>query len=112
MIHVIDKYVIDTDGRQYVVGKLASRTLKDGTTEEYIKDPCYYRSIAVCLEAISSRLRMAAIKRTDGDLEAAYKAIQGADNRLIKVISTAFDGIEVIQRAPDAPERPSAAETD
>lgn len=97
MIRVIDRWVIDTDGKQYVGGKLARRTLKDGTTEEYIQTPFYHTTFAGCLKAISARLRMETIKDTNGDLAAATKAIQAADKRLLKALG-AFDEIEVVQR--------------
>lgn len=97
MIKVIDKWVIDTDGKQYIGGKLAVRTLKDGTTEEYIQSPFYYSNIVGCIKAVSERLRMEAIKRTNGDLESAILAIQAADKRLIKALG-AVDEIEVRKR--------------
>ena len=97
MIKVIDRWVIDTDGKQYIGGKLATRTLKDGTTEEYIQAPFYHITFAGCLKAISARLRMEAIKDTTGDLAAATKAIQAADKRLLKALG-AFDEIEVVKR--------------
>lgn len=96
MIKVIDKYVIDSDGRQFVAGKLASR-VKEGQTEEYIKDPMYYPSFALCLHGINRRMRLEAIKNTDGDIEAAIEAIKKADDRLMKVIAK-YDDIEVVQK--------------
>lgn len=86
MIRVIDRWVIDTDGKSYVGGKLATRTV-NGATEEYIQQPFYYTTFAGCVKAISARLRMEAIKRTDGDLEAAVQAIHKADQRLLDALS-------------------------
>lgn len=99
MIKVIDKWVIDTDGKQYVGGKLAKRVNNTtGETEEYIQQPFYHTTFAGCIKAISARLRMEAIKNIDGDLEAATKAIQAADNRLLKAMGV-YDEIEVsVQR--------------
>ena len=86
MIRVIDRWVIDTDGKSYVGGKLATRTVK-GKTEEYIQQPFYYTTFSGCVKAISARLRMEAIKRTDGDLEAAVQAIHKADKRLLDALA-------------------------
>lgn len=97
MIHVMNKFVIDTDGRQYIVGKLASRKTKEGATEEYIKDATYFTSISRAVEDVCRRVRMEAIARTDGDLEAACKAIHAADTRLIKALGV-FAEIEVKPR--------------
>lgn len=97
MVKVLDKWVIDSDGKQFVAGKLASRPTKDGTTEEYIRDPMYHTSFAGCVQAISKRMRLEAIKSTDGDMEAAIAAIQAADKRLMKAIGK-FDDIEVVQK--------------
>lgn len=97
MVRVVDRWVIDSDGKNYTGGKLATRTLKDGTTEEYIKDPFYYTTFAGCVRAISRRMRAEAIKNMDGDMEAAIKAIQAADKRLLKAIG-AFNDVEVVQK--------------
>ena len=101
MIRVIDKWVIDTDGKCYVGGKLETRTIKDKddnpVTEEYIKQPFYHTTFLGCVKAISARMRMEAIKRTDGDLEAAIQAIQRADKRLTKALGV-FEEIEVVNK--------------
>ena len=97
MIKVLDKWVIDADGKQFVAGKLASRVNKDGQTEEYIKDPMYHTTFAGCVQAISKRMRLEAIRNTDGDMEAAIEAIKKADARLMKAIGK-FDDIEVVQK--------------
>lgn len=97
MIKVLDKYVIDSDGRQFVAGKLASRVNNKGETEEYIKDPMYFPSFAMCLHGINRRMRLEAIKNADGDMEAAIAAIKAADERLMKVIAK-YDDIEVVQK--------------
>lgn len=101
MIKVVGKWVIDSDGRQYIGGKLTLRTLKDGTTEQYIQTPFYCTTFAGCVKTISERLRMQAIKDADGDLKAAAMAIQAADRRLIKAIGI-FDELEVVQRGQAA----------
>lgn len=97
MIKVLDKYVIDSDGKQFVAGKLASRVNKEGQTEEYIKDPMYYPSFALCLHGINRRMRLEAIRNADGDIDAAIEAIKKADERLMKVIAK-YDDIEVVQK--------------
>ena len=98
MIHVIDKWVIDSDGKTYTGGELATRTLKDGTKEEYIKDAFYYRTLTGCIRAISRRMRAEAIKNMDGNLESALAAVQAADKRLMDAIGV-FDGIEIVQKS-------------
>ena len=95
MIRVMDKWVIDSDGKTFTGGKLATRTLKDGAKEEYIKDAFYYSTLAGCVQAISRRMRAEAIKNTDGGIEAALAAVQAADKRLIKAIEK-FEGIRVV----------------
>lgn len=98
MIHVIDKWVIDSDGKTYTGGKLATRTLKDGTKEEYIKDAFYHSTLAGCMHAISRRMRADTIKNMDGNIEAALEAVQAADKRLMDAIGV-FDGIEIVQKS-------------
>ena len=98
MIHVIDKWVIDSDGKTYTGGKLATRTLKDGTKEEYIKDAFYHSTLAGCIQAISRRMRAEAIKNMDGNIEAAIEAVQAAYKRLMDAIGV-FDGIEIVQKS-------------
>lgn len=97
MIKVIDKWVIETDGKQYIGGKLATRKLKDGTSEEYINAPFYHTTFVGCVKAIAARVRMEAISKTDGNLNDAIKAIQAADERLMKHLRV-FDEIEVTKR--------------
>ena len=95
MIHVIDDYVIDSDGTQYLMGKLGeSISKKDGTKCVYIKNPSYFGTISSALLAISRRLRAEAVKCTTGSLEDAYEAIRRADERLINAVSK-FDDIKV-----------------
>lgn len=98
MIHVVGKWVIDSDGKIYTGGKLATRTLKDGTKEEYIKDAFYYSTLAGCVQAISRRMRAEAIKNMDGSMEAALEAVRAADKRLMDAIG-AFDEIEFVQKS-------------
>lgn len=105
MIHVIDKWVIDSDGKTYTGGKLATRTLKDGTKEEYIKDAFYHSTLAGCMQAISRRMRADTIKNMDGNIEAAIEAVQAAieavqaaDKRLMDAVGV-FDGIEIVQKS-------------
>lgn len=73
--------VIDSDGRQYVGGKLALRTLKDGTTEQYIQSPFYCTMFTGCVKTIGERVRMQTVKNTntEGDLKAAVETIQTTD---------------------------------
>lgn len=100
MIKVMDSYVIDTDGKQYIGGKLATRKVKKDNAEvyeEYIKDPFYYNTFAGCVKAIAARVRMEAISKTDGNLNDAIKAIQAADEHLMKNLRV-FDEIEVTKR--------------
>ena len=97
MIHVIDKWVIDSDGKTYTGGKLATRTLKDGTKEEYIKDAFYHSTLAGCMQAISRRMRADTIKNMDGNIEAAIEAVQAADKRLMDAVGV-LDGIEIVQK--------------
>ena len=97
MIRVVDKWVIDSDGKFFTGGKLATRTLKDGTKEEYIKDAFYHSTLAGCIQAISRRMRAEAIKNMDGNMEAALAAVQAADKRLLDAIGM-FDEIEIVQK--------------
>lgn len=97
MIKVLDKWVVDSDGKQYVAGKLASR-VKDDQPEEYIKDPMYTASFASALAAIGRRMRMEAIKGTDGDIEDAIAAIRKADERLMKAVGK-LDDVEIVEKA-------------
>lgn len=104
MIKVVDKWVIDSDGRQFIGGKLATRKVKDGDTyrtEQYIQNPFFYSSFAGCVSATAKRLRLEAIQNTDGDMEAAIKAIQAADNKIIKAIG-AFDDLVIADKQEGA----------
>lgn len=97
MIHVIDDYVIDSDGTQYMMGKLGeSISKKDGTKCVYIKNPSYYGTISSALLAISRRLRADAVKDTTGTLNDAYEAIRRADERLIKAVEK-FGDIKIVK---------------
>lgn len=98
MIRVIDQWVIDTDGRQYVGGKLAYKTDSKGNTTEYIQQPFYYPTLSGCLRAISARLRIESIKDTEGDLQAALAALKAADTRLIEAISV-FDELIIKEKS-------------
>ena len=54
MIHVIDDYVIDSDGTQYIMGKIGtSISKKDGSEVKYIKNPAYYGTITSALLGVS-----------------------------------------------------------
>lgn len=58
MIHVIDDYVIDCDGSQYIMGKIGtSISKKDGSEVKYIKNPSYYGTITSDLLGVSRRRR-------------------------------------------------------
>ena len=49
MIQVIDDFVIDSDGTQYVMGRLGKRLNKNkGAIEEFIRDPSYGEASQKC----------------------------------------------------------------
>lgn len=103
MIKVFDKWVIDSDGRQYTCGELDIMKIKSKDNEdeyvdkEYIKNPMYHTTFIGCLQALSRRLRQKAIKSTDGSLEDAIVAIQAVDKRLMDAMgavgSLSFDNV-------------------
>ena len=101
MIHVIDDYVIDSDGTQYIMGKIGtSISKKDGSEVKYIKNPSYYGTITSALLGISRRRRAEAVKDTNGDLKDLYEAIRACDTQMIKAVSK-FDELKVEKRDAD-----------
>lgn len=105
MIRVFDKWVVDSDGRQFTCGELDTTKVKiklDNGEEgyedrEYIKNPMYHTTFSGCLQALSRRLRQKAIKSMNGSLEDAIAAIQAVDKRLIDAMgvisSLTFDNV-------------------
>ena len=103
MIKVFDKWVIDSDGRQFTCGELDAMKVKCKENEdeyvdkEYIKNPMYHTSFIGCLQALSRRLRQKAIKSMDGTLEQAIQAIQAVDKRLMDAMGViaplSFDNV-------------------
>lgn len=88
MIRVIDDFVIDSDGTQFICGKLGHAvSKKDKTPYDYVKNPSYYTNFSGALRGISRRLRLEAIKDTNGDMKAACEAIKRCDERMIEAIS-------------------------
>lgn len=101
MIHVIDDYVIDCDGSQYIMGKIGtSISKKDGSEVKYIKNPSYYGTITSALLGISRRLRAEAVKDTNGDLNDLYEAIRACDTQMLKAIGK-FGELKVIEHDAD-----------
>lgn len=101
MIHVIDDYVIDCDGSQYIMGKIGtSISKKDGSEVKYIKNPSYYGTITSALIGISRRLRAEAVKYTNGDLNDLYEAIRACDTQMLKAIGK-FSELKVIEHDVD-----------
>ncbi|MDD6936032.1 MAG: hypothetical protein SPG80_07100 [Candidatus Ventricola sp.] len=95
MIQVIDDFVIDSDGTQYVMGRLGKRLNKNkGAIEEFIRDPSYYATFSQAILGVSRRMRAEAIKNTNGELSLALAALKQADMRLIEALK-AYDGITV-----------------
>lgn len=95
MVHVINDFYIDSDGTQYIMGKLG-KTINKKTGEEcfYIKSPSYYTSFASALMGISRQMRREAIKGTEGVIKDACEAIKESDEALIRAISV-FDDIVI-----------------
>ncbi len=92
MIHVIDDFVIDSDGTQYLMGKLAKRiNKKTGVDEEFIRTPSYYSSFSQAILGVSRRMRIEAIKDADGTLADALAVIRAADARLEEAVKV-YDG--------------------
>ena len=95
MIQVTDDFVIDSDGTQYVMGRLGKRLNKNkGMIEEFIRDPSYYATFSQAILGVSRRMRAEAIKNTNGKLSLALAALKQADIRLIEALKT-YDGITV-----------------
>ena len=105
MIRVFDKWVIDSDGRQYSCGELGTIKVKikneageeELVDKESIKSPMYHTTFVGCLQALSRRMRQKVIKDMDGTLENAIAAIQAVDKRLMDamgvVSSLSFDNV-------------------
>ena len=101
MIHVIDDYVIDSDGTQYIMGKIGtSISKKDGSEVKYIKNPAYYGTITSTLLGVSRRRRAEAVKDTNGDLNVHYEAIRACDTQMLKVIGK-FSEVKVVESDED-----------
>lgn len=101
MIHVIDDYVIDIDGSQYIMGKIGtSISKKDGSEVKYIKNPVYYGTITSALMGVSRRRRAEAVKDTNGDLNDLYEAIRACDTQMLKAISK-FGEVKVVELDAD-----------
>lgn len=101
MIHVIDDYVIDCDGSQYIMGKIGtSISKKDGSEVKYIKNPSYYGTITSALLGVSRRRRAEAVKDTNGDLNDLYEAIRACDTQMLKAIGK-FDNLKVVELDAD-----------
>jgi len=94
MIHVIDDYVIECDGVQYIVGKLG-KVKRKGESVVLLRAPTYYSSLAGALTAISKRLRMDKLKHFEGSFAEAYAAMKQADERMIAAISK-FDEVVAV----------------
>lgn len=94
MIHVINDFVVTSDGTQYIMGRLAKSKKKDGTEVEYIRQPHYYSTLSSALMGISRLMRAEAVKDTKGTLEDLYEAIKRSDNELLRAFSK-VDGVVV-----------------
>ena len=104
MIQVIDDFVIDSDGTQYVMGRLGKRLNKNkGAIEEFIRDPSYYATFSQAILGVSRRMRAEAIKNTNGELSLALATLKQADMRLIESLKT-YDGVTV-RRNSENPDR-------
>lgn len=101
MIHVIDEYVIDCDGSQYIMGKIGtSISKKDGSEVKYIKNPSYYGTITSALLGVSRRRRAEAVKDTNVDLNDLYEAIRACDTQMLKAIGK-FSELKVVENDED-----------
>lgn len=79
MIRLFD-YVIDSDDRQYIVGKERVRKDKDGNEEKYIFMPKYYHTLAQACGAIYKRRAKELVSGENMTLAQAIKKIEELEN--------------------------------
>lgn len=93
MIKVIDNYLIDCEGNNYIAGKKSMRTnRKDGSQEEVFVALGYYTTIKGALEGIRKEMQRNAVKGLLQDVQLVefleqlkeidkrfYAAIKGID---------------------------------
>lgn len=75
---LIEGWAIDADERCYIVGRLKTRTTKDGTTEQYIHNPRYFTRLSDALNGILEAEKRRVVKENEltvGELLAAVKDI-------------------------------------
>ena len=87
----VEGFGITADSNGYTVGKPSTyMDKKTGAESESLTSPRYFGNMQGCLRYIRKQMHYAAIKSTDGDINAAIKAIADADERFEKLI----EGVE------------------
>lgn len=87
----IEGFGITADSHGYTVGKPVVYTNKEtGAESEILTSPRYFGNMKACLRYIRKQMHYEAIKNTDGDINAAIKALADADERFEKLI----EGVE------------------
>lgn len=80
----IGDYGIDVSDKCYAVGRISKIKVRKagvetGEERDYLINPSYATSFAFALKCVRKAMHRDAIGNTDGDLNAAIKAIQTAD---------------------------------
>ncbi len=77
----IEGWAIDADERCYIVGRLKTRTTKDGNTERYIHNPRYFTRLSDALNGILESEKRRVVQDKDLTIGELLAAVQEIDRR-------------------------------
>lgn len=78
----VNEWVIDADGRCYIIGKPKQRTTKEGKVEDYLTDQKYYPTLSGALNGIREAMRRDLVRSQDMTLDEALEKITKLDSEI------------------------------
>lgn len=88
MIHVIDDWYIQSDGKQYIVGRMKPR--KNKPSEANFVRPTYHSSIVSCVQRVVRERKHEKVSKGTIELKEALELLINEQNRFEEFLKSAL----------------------
>ena len=94
MVRIFD-YVIDSDERQFIVGKEGERKTKEGNMETYISNPKYFSGLEKAVSSVFMAMRRELVHEEENTLASLVERIEQLRQEFDDEVKNKMEGSNV-----------------